>query len=293
MNVLSIQSHVTWGHVGNRSAVFPLERLGIEVWPVNTVQFSRNTGTPGWTGTVFPASHIAEIVDGLAGMGVFPSCDAVLSGYMGDAGTGEAILAAVDAVKKANPAALYCCDPVMGDIPEGFYVRRELPGLMVREAVPRADIVTPNLFEAEILSGTTIESMDDAIRAVDAIHALGPRLVLITSFSLPLEGKQPGTETGYFLSDRVACQVLRTPLLAFGKAPKGAGDLFSALFLGNYLLGACNNPVSALEAAASSLFAILEATQASSRTELAIVAAQEAITAPDRRFKALPVRNQG
>ena len=289
MNVLSIQSHVSWGHVGNRSAVFPLERMGIEVWPVNTVQFSRNTGTPGWTGTVFPASHIAEIVDGLAGMGVFSSCDAVLSGYMGDAGTGEAILAAVDAVKKANPAALYCCDPVMGDIPEGFYVRHELPGLMVREAVPRADIVTPNLFEAEILSGIAIKSMNDAIKAADAIHALGPRLVLITSFCLPMDENDINAETGFFLSDRSACHVLKTPLLAFNKAPKGAGDLFSAMFLGNYLLGSCSSPVLALEAAASALFAILEATQTRGRSELAIVEAQEAIARPDRRFKACRV----
>jgi pyridoxine kinase len=237
-------------------------------------------------------------------MGVFQSCDAVLSGYMGDAGTGEAILAAVDAVKKANPGALYCCDPVMGDIPEGFYVRRELPGLMVREAVPRADIVTPNLFEAEILSGIAIESMSDAIKAADAIHALGPRLVLITSFTLPLKGENPEIanlerenlvketlvkETGFFLSDRSACHVLKTPLLDFGKAPKGAGDLFSALFLGNYLLGACSSPVSALEAAASSLYAILETTQTRGRSELAIVAAQDAIVRPDRRFPACRV----
>ncbi|MFH2115931.1 MAG: pyridoxal kinase, partial [Spirochaetota bacterium] len=79
MNVLSIQSHVSWGHVGNRSAVFPLERMGIEVWPINTVQFSCNTGIPGWTGTVFPASQIADIVGGVAGLDVFHSCDAVLS----------------------------------------------------------------------------------------------------------------------------------------------------------------------------------------------------------------------
>jgi len=286
VNVLSIQSHVAWGHVGNRSAVFPLERMGIEVWPVNTVQFSCNTGIPGWTGTVFPASHIADIVVGLAGIDIFPSCDAVLSGYMGDAGTCAAILDAVDAVKKANPAALYCCDPVMGDIPEGFYVRREIPGLMVREAVPRADIVTPNLFEAEILSGITIERMEDACRAADAIHELGPRIVMITSFRLPLDGDRPEGDTGFFLSDSSSCHVLKTPFLAFSKAPKGAGDLFSALFLGNYLLGARKSPVAALEAAASSLYGILEATQARGKVELAIVAAQDSISGPVKRFKA-------
>jgi pyridoxine kinase len=263
-----------------------LERLGIEVWPINTVQFSCNTGIPGWTGTVFPAAHIADIVGGLGAINIFPSCDAVLSGYMGDAGTGAAILDAVDAVKKANPAALYCCDPVMGDMPEGFYVRREIPGLLLREAVPRADIVTPNLFEAEILSGITIDSMQDVCRAADAIHELGPRIVMITSFRLPSEENALDGETGFFMSDSRSCYVLKTPLLAFSKAPKGAGDLFSALFLGNYLLGTRKNPVEALEAAASSLYGILEATQASGRDELAIVAAQAAIVTPGRRFTA-------
>lgn len=286
MNVLSIQSHVAWGHVGNRSAVFPLERMGIEVWPVNTVQFSCNTGIPGWTGTVFPESHIVDIVKGLSNIGVFSSCDAVLSGYMGDAGTGNAILEAVDAVKKANPKALYCCDPVMGDRPEGFYVRRELPGLMVREAVPRADIVTPNLFEAEILSGRTIKDMTDAVQAAKAIHELGPPLVLITSFSPPQDRLSQERETGFFLSDRNGHYVLRTPILDFPKTPKGSGDLFSALFLGNYLLDASRNPVSALESAAASLYAILETTQTSGRTELALVEAQDAVALPDRRFKA-------
>jgi pyridoxine kinase len=110
---------------------------------------------------------------------------------------------------------------------------------------------------------------------------------------LPREQDENSAATGFFLSDRGTCHVLRTPLLAFGKAPKGAGDLFSALFLGNYLLGACRSPVSALEAAASSLYAILEATQARNASELAIVAAQDAIALPGRRFKATPVRARG
>jgi pyridoxine kinase len=287
VNVLSIQSHVVWGYVGNRSAVFPLERLGIEVWPVNTVQFSCNTSIPGWTGTVFPSAQIAEIVSGLEVMNVFSTCDAVLSGYMGDAGTGEVILDAVDAVKKANPEALYCCDPVMGDRPEGFYVRRELPGFMLREAVPRADLVTPNMFEAEILSGIAIESLEAARRAANAIHELGPRIVVITSFTLPKAKQNKVSETGFFLSHDGFCNMLQTPVLSFDKPLKGSGDLFSALFLGNYLLGRRGNAVAALEAAASSLYSVLEATKLTSRTELAVIHAQEHIASPPRQFSAI------
>ncbi len=127
MNILSIQSHVAYGHVGNAAAVFPLQRIGVEVWPVNTVQFSNHTGYGAWTGTVFGADHIRDVVKGIEDRGVFSSCDGVLSGYMGSAEIGEAILDAVARVKRANPTARYCCDPVIGDIDTGVYVREGIP----------------------------------------------------------------------------------------------------------------------------------------------------------------------
>src|SRR5690242_4777814 len=115
MNVLSIQSHVAYGHVGNASAVFPMQRLGVEVWPVHTVQFSNHTGYGAWRGPVFAAETIREVVRGIGERGILGTCDAVLSGYMGSAEIGAAILEAVEAVRAANPRALYCCDPVIGD----------------------------------------------------------------------------------------------------------------------------------------------------------------------------------
>ena len=96
MNILSIQSWVAYGHVGNASAVFPLQRLGAEVWSINTVQFSNHTGYGHWTGQVYTGEAVRELVDGIAARDVLRHCDAVLSGYMGDAGIGEAILHAVD-----------------------------------------------------------------------------------------------------------------------------------------------------------------------------------------------------
>jgi pyridoxine kinase len=274
---MSIQSHVAFGHVGNRSAVFPLERLGINVWPINTVQFSFHTGKPGWYGTSFGAAHIRGIVRSIGNLGVLGECNAVLSGYMGDAETGESILEAVDMVKKANPGALYCCDPVMGDYPEGLYVKPELAAFIKNQAVPRANIVIPNHFEAELLSGVSIMSRGSALKAVDAIHALGPGIVILTSFK-----PSGGRTIGFLISDGTTRNFVTTPMLAFDKPPKGSGDLVSALFLGNYLIE--NSIEKAIELSASALYGILEMSLARGTGDLAIVEAQDCITKPARRF---------
>src|SRR3954467_3324945 len=151
--VLSIQSHVAYGHVGNSSAVFPLQRRGIEVWPVHTVQFSNHTGYGGWRGPGFDGGVVNEVVDGIADRGVLGTCDAVLSGYLGSPDIGQAVVDTVAKVRAANPAALYCCDPVIGDVGRGVFVRPGIPELLRDVVVPVADIVTPNHFELDFLSG--------------------------------------------------------------------------------------------------------------------------------------------
>ena len=114
-SILSIQSHVVFGHAGNSAAVFPMRRIGVNVWPLNTVQFSNHTQYHQWTGTVMPASHLIEIVDGINAIDELKRCDAVLSGYMGSPEQGDAIIEIVKKVKTVNPNAIYLCDPVMGD----------------------------------------------------------------------------------------------------------------------------------------------------------------------------------
>ncbi|OHD10535.1 MAG: pyridoxal kinase [Spirochaetes bacterium GWB1_48_6] len=282
MNILSIQSHVAYGRVGNRSAVFPLERLGFEVWPINTVQFSCHTGMPGWTGTAFGADHVSDLVRGMENLGVLSGCDAVLSGYMGDAETGQAIIRAVNAAKHANPKALYCCDPVMGDFPGGLYVKSGLPEFMAAEAVPRADIVCPNEFEAELLSGIAISSARDAAAAAESIHRLGPRVVVIKSYR-----SAEGGELGFFVSDGTVMKSATAPVLPFARPPKGSGDLASALFLGYYLR--CGDIEESIEETIGALYCVLEATLASGIDNLALVSAQESIATPPRRFRACSV----
>lgn len=282
MNIVSIQSHVVYGHVGNRSAVFPLERMGFEVWPINTVQYSCHTGYPGWTGAAFGAAQLDDIVRGLENLGVLSRCDAVLSGYMGDLDTGNAIVKAVDAVKKANPRAIYCCDPVMGDFPEGLYVNKDLPPFIKMEAVSRADIVCPNVYEAELLSGISLSSREGIIEAAEAIHALGPRIVLVSSYRPEANGR-----IGFFVSDGSVMKTVVAPTLPFSRPPKGSGDLASALFLGYFLRS--GDMAQAIEETLSALYAVLEASLKSASNSISIVAAQDAIASPARRFKAIDV----
>src|ERR671921_895732 len=159
LNILSIQSSVAYGHVGNSAAVFPLQRMGFEVWPVNTVHFSNHTGYGQWRGSVLAAEDVVAIIRGIEDRGVLPDCDAVLIGYMGDASLGEVVVGAAGRIKRLNPKAVYCCDPVMGDAGRGFFVRPGIPEFIKEVAVPAADVITPNQFELEFLTGMEVRDL--------------------------------------------------------------------------------------------------------------------------------------
>lgn len=281
VNILSIQSWVAYGHVGNAAAIFPLQRLGAEVWGVNTVQFSNHTGYGAWTGQVFTGAAISAVMEGIAARGALAGCDAILSGYMGDQEIGQVILDAVGRVRAANPGALYCCDPVIGDDGGGVYVRPGIAELMRERALPIADIATPNRFELEQLTGcacgTLAEARQGAARLAARLRADGPRVVLVTS--LRTAETPPGsidmlaTEAGRF-------HLLRTPELAI--SVNGAGDVLAALFLFHRI--ATGSTAAALERAGSALWGVLRRTAAFGSRELCLVAAQDELVSPATRF---------
>lgn len=281
MAILSIQSHVVYGHVGNRSAVFPLERLGFEVWSINTVQFSNHSGYDTWRGEVFSSHQIGLVWAGVKERGVLPECEAILSGYLGDADIGNVILSAVRDVKAVKPEALYCCDPVMGDHGRGFFVRPGIPEFLRTKALPLADILTPNHFEAENLVDRSIRSVEDAKKACRSLHAAGPRVVLIKSWKP--EGEAEDT-ISLFLSDGDSFFEITTPELSLDPEPNGAGDMASALFLGYYLK--TGSTQRALEDMTNAVFSVLEQTGAAASRELRIVQSQGEIAEPRLRFKA-------
>jgi pyridoxine kinase len=282
MNLLSIQSHVAYGHVGNAAAVFALQRIGVEVWPVHTVQFSNHTGYGAWRGQVFDGAAIRGVVDGIAERGVLDQCDGVISGYMGDAGIGRAILDAVARVKQANPGARYCCDPVIGDVGRGVFVREGVAEFMREYAVPAADVVTPNQFELDYLSGRASATMRQALAAIDAVHALGPGTVLVTSLHTD---ETPAGAIDLVASDGRERWRLRTPKLPL--AVNGAGDAIAALFFARAL--STGAVAQALAASASSVFGVLRYTLEAGARELALVAAQDELVAPTRAFEPEPV----
>jgi pyridoxine kinase len=282
MNILSIQSWVAYGHVGNTSAVFPLQRLGAEVWAVNTVQFSNHTGYGAWTGDVYTGAQVAKVIEGIEARGAFARCDAVLSGYMGDHSIGEAILSAAARVKAANPAALYCCDPVIGDDDTGDYVRPGIADFMRDHALPAADILTPNRYEVERLTGIAIRTMADARAAIAALQSRGPRTVLITSLRT---NETPDTAMDMIVGEAGRFFLLRTPLEDIHV--NGAGDAISALFLYHRL--ATGDAAAALSNAGSSIHGLLRRTAQAKSREILTVAAQEEFVNPTNRFLAVEV----
>lgn len=284
--ILSIQSHVAHGYVGNRAAVFPLQRSGHEVAAVNTVQFSNHPGHGAWTGDVFSARHIAEVIDGVgAVLGGLGRCDALLSGYLGDAEVGRVIVEAAAAMRAANPQALYVCDPVMGDQGSGFYVRPGIPEFMIAHAVPAADIITPNQFELEVLTGHVIKTLEDAVAATARVRRLGPRLVLVTS----LTRSGAATDTIEMLVDTAeAAWRVATPRLTLDPMPNGAGDCVAALFLARFL--ECHDPAAALAHVAGAIFGVFEATRRAGTRELALITAQDELVRPSRHFPVERVR---
>lgn len=283
MNLLSIQSHVAYGHVGNAAAVFPLQRIGVEVWPVHTVQFSNHTGYGEWKGQVFDAGQIREVVAGIEQRGVLNECDGVLSGYMGGADIGGAILDAVQAVRQANPSARYCCDPVIGDVGRGIFVRAGIPEFMKAKAVPAADIITPNQFELDYLSGRGSATLATARDALKAVHDLGPRAILVTSLHTD---ETPDDAIDLLASDDTGVFRLRTPKLAL--SVNGAGDAIAALFFAHYLRS--GDIGQALAQAASSIFGVLTKTVEVGAREIQLIAAQDEIVSPSRMFEAEELR---
>jgi pyridoxine kinase len=277
MNILSIQSHVTFGHVGNAAATFPMQRLGHEVWPIHTVQFSNHTGYGAWRGQVFDAGLIGECVAGMAERGVLGACDGVLSGYMGSADTGIAILSAVATVKAEHPGALYCCDPVIGDVGRGVFVRPGIAEFMRDRAVPAADIITPNQFELELLCGAPATSIEAARVGLATVHATGPQVILVTSF---LGEDTPAEAIDLLASDGQDLFRVRTPKLDI--SVNGAGDAIAALFFVHML--ETRSVPDALARAASSVYGLLRRTADAGSREILLVAAQDEFVTPTTTF---------
>ena len=291
VRILSIQSAVAYGHVGNSAAVFPLQRLGHEVWPVHTVLFSNHTGYGAWRGPVVSADDVHEVILGMEDRGVLADVDLVLSGYLGRPEIGAVVLDAVERVKAANPDAAYACDPVMGNAQSGCFVDAAIPDLLRDQVVPRADVITPNQFELGqltglldgLLDGHEAAELDAVLAAADAVRAMGPATVLVTS--VLHAGQDDDTLEMVAVTGAGAWSVC-TPRLAMHA--NGSGDVTAALFAAHLLdLG---DPAAALARTASSVFDLLANTLDAGAGELRLVESQAAYAEPRMQFEVIRLR---
>jgi pyridoxine kinase len=286
MRILSLQSHVAYGHVGNSAAVFPLQRLGHEVWPVHTVLFSNHTGYGAWRGPVIPGQDVHEVVLGMEERGALAEVDLVISGYQGSPEIAEVVLDAVARVKAANPAAAYSCDPVMGNAVSGCFVNPEIPPLIRDRVVPQADVITPNQFELGFLIERELgerPTLEEVLDAADVARTTGPDTVLVTSV---LHARQPPETIEVLAVTGDGAWSVRTPRLAM-KA-NGSGDVTAALFAAQ--LRETGDPAVALERTASSVFDLLVNTLDAGSRELLLIESQAAYAEPRLQFRAERVR---
>lgn len=283
MKILSIQSAVAYGHVGNSAAVFPLQRIGVEVLPVYTVNFSNHTGYGAWRGPLISPDDVRDVITGIEERGVLPEIDVVLSGYQGGEGIGDVILDAVARVKAANPTAVYACDPVMGNAKSGCFVAPAIPVLLRERVVPAADIITPNQFELGFLTGTEPSDLDSTLASADAAREMGPSTVLVTSVERP---DRPEGTIEMLAVNGDGAWIVQTPHIPM-KA-NGSGDVTAALFTAHYR--ATGDAATALARTTSSVFDLLQNTYDAGSRELRLVESQEAYAHPRLQFDVIRVR---
>ncbi|CAL9189922.1 unnamed protein product [Musa hybrid cultivar] len=298
--VLSIQSHTVQGYVGNKAAVFPLQLLGYDVDPINSVQFSNHTGNllyttfsnryPTFRGQVLNGQQLCDLIEGLAANDLLYYTH-LLTGYIGSVSFLDTVLQVVDRLRMVNPGLIYVCDPVMGD--EGkLYVPHDLVSVYREKVIPVASMLTPNQFEVELLTGLRITSESDGLKACNILHAAGPSKVVITS--LNIEGKLLLIGSHQKLEGQPPHQFK----IIIPKIPAyftGTGDLMTALLLG-WSNKYPDNLEKASELAVSSLQALLHRTledykavgfdPQSSSLEIRLIQSQDDIRNPEVKFKA-------
>ena len=287
MNVISIQSQVAYGHVGNSAAVFPMQMHGIDVIAVPTTLLSNRPGYPTIRGRVLDSELVADLLRGIEERGAVDTATMILSGYLGSADNAAVVADFVARAKARNPTLLYCCDPVLGDRDRGLFVHADIPPLVRDLLCPLADIITPNHFEFEWLCGAKAATIDQLLKAARAFMARGTVVVTSAELADTPEGEIETLAVERAKQDFEAFRV-RTPKLPI--SPNGTGDLFAALLVAARLRGA--DTPNALSHAASAIFAVLERTAASGGEEMRIVESAEQLVHPKRKFECIAISPQ-
>jgi pyridoxine kinase len=284
MTVISIQSQVAYGHVGNSAAVFPMQMHGIDVIAVPTTLLSNRPGYPTIRGRVLDAQLVADLLLGVEERGALDTANMILSGYLGSPEIAAVVADFVERAKASHPTLTYCCDPVLGDRDRGLFVQADIPPLVRDRLCRLSDIITPNHFEFEWLCGAKATTTDQVIALAQALLERGPSTIVVTSAEL---ADTPDEEIETLAVERSQAWRVRTPKLPI--SPSGTGDLFASLFVSARVRE--KNTPDALGHAASAIFAVLERTAARGTEEMRIVESAELLAHPKRRFDAIAVRS--
>jgi pyridoxine kinase len=276
MTVISIQSQVVHGHVGNSAAVFPLQARGIEVAAVPTALLSNHPRYPTMRGGVLDAEFVRDLLIGVEERGLVGSCKVLITGYLGSPEIAAVVIDFVRRAKARNPKLLYLCDPVMGDADVGFYINEDLRALFCEGLVPLADVITPNQFELEHLVGRVPATVEEMLAA-----ARGLSLSTVVVTGARLQGSPADFVQTLAIEPRAAWMV-STPRLSCH--PSGTGDLFTALFAAALVDGLAT--VDALERAVAGVHGVLEETGRRGSYEMALIASAEHMARPGRLFPA-------
>jgi pyridoxine kinase len=285
MTVISIQSQVVYGHVGNSAAVFPLQACGIDVAAVPAALLSNHPHYPSVRGGVLDAKFVRDLLAGVEERGLVDSCKVLISGYLGSPAIAAAVIDFVRRAKARNPNLLYLCDPVMGDADPGFYVGDDLRALFCEGIIPLADIITPNQFELEHLAGRASATLEGLVAAA---RGLGPSTIVVTG--VQLQDGSSGIVRTLAIEPRTAWMV-STPKLSC--RPAGTGDLFAALFAAALVQGLTTG--AALSRAVSGVYGVLEETARRQSYEMALIASAERMLRPHPLFEpsGIPARASG
>jgi pyridoxine kinase len=282
MTVISIQSQVAYGHVGNNAAVFPMQMHGIDVIAVPTTLLSNRPGYPTIRGRVIEAQLVADLLLGVEERGAVETASMILSGYLGSPEIAVVVADFVARARARNAALRYACDPVLGDRDRGLFVQTDIPPLVRDRLCPLADIITPNHFEFEWLCGAKATTSAQMVDAARVLMARGPSTVVVTSAEL---SDTPDGQIETLAVERSQAWRVRTPKLPIN--PNGTGDLFAALFVSARVRG--QDTPDALGHAASAIYAVLERTAARGTGEMRIVESAELLVHPKRRFDAVAI----
>ncbi|MFW1368550.1 pyridoxal kinase PdxY [Vibrio parahaemolyticus] len=282
-SILSIQSHVVYGHAGNSSAVFPIQRMGIDAWPIHTVQYSNHTQyEQGWKGQKFCSDDVRTLLHGLDNINTLGECGAVLSGYQGSPDQCKAVGDVVRSVKESNHNAIYVCDPVMGDPDKGCIVADGVREEITQSLLPISDVIVPNQYELTAMTGVEIHSVYDAVTACKEALKLGPKIVLVKHLH-----SIDSDMFSMILATPKACYLTQRPNIEFKQQPVGVGDLISAVFTACLMKNM--SPTVAFRHTNNAIYGVLDITKGYGTWELQIVNAQYEFVEPSHDFNIVKI----